>query len=160
MGDWWGEKLRGNQPAPQRQSFGAPIVQSQQFYPQQPQPQPGPPQPAPGPESYVPPEPGDPYGYHKTMWQWQGNPNGGAGETQKVGNCPSCGSSRFFSRQSPETGITTANGTVYPSPECAECGYPRQQGALGVSAKAVGNAIPARQGESLSPPGSLASLRT
>lgn len=89
----------------------------------------------------------------------QGDPMGGARETAQTGNCPGCGSTRYFSRQSAATGVMTSSGTVYPAPECLDCGYPRQQGALGVSAPSTGPLLPARQGAA-PPPGSLDALRT
>jgi hypothetical protein len=67
-------------------------------------------------------------------------------ENAHTGNCPGCGSYRYFSRRS--EGKTTQNGFVEPRPQCFECGYPNEQGALGISAKAVGSAMPSRQGAS------------
>jgi hypothetical protein len=49
--------------------------------------------------------------------------------------------------------------TVYPSPECMDCGYPNQQGVLAGQASASGPAQMAKQGEAPAPTGSLASLR-
>lgn len=65
-------------------------------------------------------------------------------ENAKTGDCPNCGSYRYFSRAS--EGKTTQNGFVPPRAQCFECGYPNEQGALGISAKAVGSALPSRQG--------------
>ena len=157
---WWDQKLQI--PPGQRQAYAppSPQYQPQQGY-QQPAQQQPPPAPAEDPAQYEPPTPGDPHGYHtgtaKKMWAWKGNPQGGARETEVTGNCPSCGSPRFFSRSG--AGVTTRNGVVQPSPECFECGYPRQQGDYGAPS-AVASAGAARQKEAPPPPGSLASLRS
>ena len=114
--------------------------------------------PPPVEEDYRPPDPGDPNGHLRNVWKWQGNPRGGAGETARTGNCPSCGSPRYFSLQTPETGKMDREGRmVYPSPECSDCGYPKQQGAL--AASTVSGQAPARQAEAPPPPGSLGALR-
>lgn len=76
------------------------------------------------------------------MRAWGGTRAGQADEA----TCPSCGSFRFMSRQSPETGKITSSGqTVYPAPECFECGYPKHQGSLGAAAKPIGGSSPSRQ---------------
>lgn len=118
-------------------------------------------------QAYQPPAPGDPYGHKDHLFEWAGNPKGGAGETASVGNCPNCDSPRFFSRRNSEGGgltgggVTTQNGVVYPAPECFECGYPRLQGVLASSMPAQAASGPvhaAQQGKAAVPPGSLATL--
>jgi hypothetical protein len=90
------------------------------------------------------------------IWQWQGNVKGGLGESMTTGDCPACGSARFFSRTN-GGGVMNANTgvTYYPKPECADCGYPNEQGSLGVSAQATGSALPSRQGAAPAPPGAI-----
>jgi hypothetical protein len=90
------------------------------------------------------------------IWQWQGKE--GAAETARIGTCPNCHSTNYFARSS-GTVINTNNGTsAAPAPECFECGYPRQQGALG-QAHVEGPAMASRQGASPSAPmGSIARL--
>lgn len=80
------------------------------------------------------------------IWQWGGNPRGGAGETATTGDCPNCGSPRFFSKR--QGGVTTANGVVYPNPECMDCGYPREQGQLGVASAIIAGG-PSRQADAV-----------
>jgi hypothetical protein len=80
------------------------------------------------------------------MRSWRGDPMGGAKETDTLGSCPQCGSPRFFSRSSEAKYSQSVGAMVSPTPECFECGYPRQQGTLGVGAKTIGAAAPARQG--------------
>ncbi len=78
-------------------------------------------------------------GYAMRAWQ-------GTQAAQDGGTCPACGSFRFMSRMGPETGKINSQGQmVYPSPECFECGYPKNQGSLGAAAKPIGGAAPARQ---------------
>jgi hypothetical protein len=90
------------------------------------------------------------------IWHWQGNPRGGAGETARTGNCPGCGSPRYFSLQTPETGKMNREGQmVYPTPECADCGYPKQQGSLAAGVRSSGAAVVARQAEAPAPVGSI-----
>lgn len=167
---WWDDKLNGGNQAPLRPSpYAAPPqpVQPPQapagYYPPQPFGAPNqqqgylPPQP-PQPQPFVP-NTVDPtkVGEVLPIWHWQGNQNGGAGETATVGNCPDCGSTRYFSRRN--AGRMNKDGVmVAPAPECFECGYPRQQGNIDVSATVVGAARGSRQGDT-PPLGSLASLR-
>jgi hypothetical protein len=66
-------------------------------------------------------------------------------EDAQTGNCPDCGSNRYFSRRS--EGKTTVNGFITPRPQCFDCGG-MEQGALGISAKSVGASMPSRQGAS------------
>lgn len=107
------------------------------------------------------------WGWHGNQkYDHQGNPMGGAAESQASGNCPHCGSVQYFSRHNGESpgssaGVTTANGVVYPAPECFECGYPRIQGNLAAPpgqqgpVTVVGTGA-ARQGaRPAMPPGSL-----
>jgi hypothetical protein len=76
---------------------------------------------------------------------WRGDPMGGAKDSAVLGNCPACGSPRYLSRSSEAKMM--ANGTMAnPMPECFECGYPRQQGSLGVGVRSMGAAKPSRQG--------------
>jgi hypothetical protein len=163
MSNWWGNKLTGAPTAPARPAAYDPAPRPPQGY-QPPAPfggQQQPQAPAPPPQSYAPPDPGDPNGHLRNVWNYQGNPRGGAGETATLGSCPDCGSARFFSRTN-AGGVMNANTgmTVYPSPECADCGYPNQQGVLAGSAgKVTGPASPARAAETPAPMGSLASLR-
>jgi hypothetical protein len=91
------------------------------------------------------------------IWQWQGKE--GAAETARIGNCPSCGSTNFFSRSS-GTVINTNSGTAAsPAPECFECGYPRNQGIIAGTASTSDPAMAARQGAAPSAPlGSIARL--
>lgn len=167
MSNWWGNKLnapaapaappvydpsyrQAPPPAPggyqPPQPFGAPPQQQQQY--EQP------------PQPYTPPDPGDPNGHLKRVWEYRGNPRGGAGDTMTLGDCPSCGSARYMSRSNTGGVMNSNTGqTVYPSPECADCGYPNQQGALAGSASATGPAMRAMQTEAPAPVGSLASLR-
>ena len=92
------------------------------------------------------------------IWQWQGSAKGGAGETQRVGACPECGSNNYFSRSSGAVFNINSGKQVMPAPECFECGYPRQQGALG-QAHVEGPAMAARQGASPGmPAGSVGAL--
>ena len=90
------------------------------------------------------------------IWQWQGNE--GAQETAKIGNCPHCGSTNYFSRSTGSV-INTQSGTsASPRPECFECGYPNSQGMLG-SAHVEGPAMASRQGATPNAPqGSIARL--
>lgn len=170
MSSWWEKKLSGSTPArPPMRPMPAPRVDPsnfpqgvgqdhdralQDYLRRQPQP--------PVQEdydNYQPPDPGDPHGYHKNMWRWQGNPRGGAGDS--AGVCPNCGSPRYFSRQRSDLGsggVMTTAGVVYPAPECFECGYPKLQGSIGI-ASSGGSAKPARQGTAPAPPGSLATLQ-
>lgn len=149
MSNWWGNKLGAPAPrqdyAPQQQrspqDYLAQQQQQQQAAPQQPQ-------------QYEPPDPGDPHGHQKGMWNWQGNPRGGLGETISTGNCPNCNSNKYFSRRD-TGGVTTSNGVVYPSPECFECGYPRIQGSLGTPAAMGSGVEAARQPGSSAPGGSF-----
>lgn len=95
------------------------------------------------------------------LWKWRGNPRGGARDTAQLGNCPNCHGTRYFSRVGPDGSgrVTRSDGvTMDPAPECFECGYPRNQGSLGVPAGS-GGALPARQAESAPPQGSIAHLR-
>lgn len=93
------------------------------------------------------------------IWQWQGNERGGLGESRKVGNCPSCNSPRFFSRANGAGVLNHNTGqTYYPQPECADCGYPREQGSLGVASSTVGASLPARQGAAPAPPGAIGQM--
>jgi ribosomal protein L37E len=80
------------------------------------------------------------------MRTWKGDPSGGAKETATLGSCPQCGSPRYFSRSSEAKYSMSVGAMVSPTPECFECGYPRQQGTLGVGAKTQGSAKAARQG--------------
>lgn len=94
------------------------------------------------------------------IWHWQGNPQGGAKDSATLGNCPHCGSTNYFSRAAGGAVVNTSTGQmVAPTPECFECGYPRQQGALG-QAHIEGPAMAARQGEkpSFAPEGSIGTL--
>lgn len=95
--------------------------------------------------------------YGATIWGWKGDMRYGAGETAMTGNCPGCGSTRFFSKKS--GAITTHNGMAYPRPECMDCGYPQEQGYLDTATVVRGPAIAARQDEAVAPAGTLASLR-
>lgn len=152
MSSWWANKL-GTSQTPPRQSPFAPAPQqtvAAPVWPQQPQQQPPAPQ-----EEFVPNEQ-NPTKVSEVLpiWQWKGNPRGAAGDV--TGNCPGCGSPRFFSRRS--GAITTANGVVYPAPECADCGYPRDQGEIGIPSQVLdGGKAPSA--EAPAPPGTLASLR-
>lgn len=86
----------------------------------------------PAPQGYMPID-GDPNEYHRRMWGWTGNPRGGARETQTTGNCPSCGSPRFFSRSNAMVTNTNTGMACPPKPQCFECGYPNEQGTLSAS---------------------------
>jgi hypothetical protein len=89
------------------------------------------------------------------IWHWGGDPRGGAGETQRIGACPHCGSNNYFSRSQGTVLNSSSGQMVPPAPECWECGYPRTQGALG-SAHIEGPAQASRQGAS--PPAAVAAL--
>lgn len=155
MGSWWANKL-GTAPAGPAQSTLLPRgvgVQPQQppMVPQYPGQAP---QPYPGQQQQYYQPTAEELGYDPNvhtpagvaMRSWQGDPLGGAKETATVGSCPQCGSPRFFSRSS-EKKFSQSTGTmVSPTPECFECGYPRQQGTLGIGAKTQGAAKAARQG--------------
>jgi hypothetical protein len=161
MGNWWADKLGATPAAPAPREFGQQLPQAVHHYAERigaPVADPLPAQQQLPIDNYEPPEPGDPYAHRKNIWKWRGNLQGGAKETAVLGNCPACGSARYFSRQCPETAKTTQNGTFYPAPECFECGYPRQQGTLSTSTITAGATV-ARQAEAQAPPGSLASLR-
>jgi hypothetical protein len=97
------------------------------------------------------------------IWNWKGNLKGGAGETEKVGSCPQCGSPRFFSRANGGTVMNSNTGQMCaPKPECMECGYPNEQGALGYqhagAIKVVEGAVAARQGKAPAPAGTMATI--
>lgn len=92
------------------------------------------------------------------IWQWQGNPRGGAKETAELGSCPNCGSPRFFSRSNGNS-VTTNHGVFYPAPECYDCGYPREQGILAGSAAKSGPAQAARGADAPPPPGSMVYIK-
>jgi hypothetical protein len=77
---------------------------------------------------------------------WKGDPRAGLSENS---TCPACGSFRYFQRT--RGAVTTQHGVVYPRPECFECGYPTEQGALGISASTTGSSIQARQGAAPTP---------
>jgi len=144
----WGKKL-GTAPAAPRPSNNLPRgvgVQTSQFVvattPG------GAPQPYPG-QVGDPAELGYDPGVHipagEAMRSWRGDPSGGARETATLGNCPQCHSPRYFSRS--QEAKMMANGQMaVPIPECFECGYPRQQGTLGIGAKTQGAVRGARQG--------------
>jgi hypothetical protein len=173
MGSFWGEKLGTAPPPPPRQVFNPNYVprgmgsddQSMQravndyvsrLPGQQMNPQPPPPAAMQGAQwqanSTNPTHVSDVL----PIWQWQGKE--GAAETARIGVCPHCGSTNYFSRSS-GTVINTNSGTsAAPAPECFECGYPRTQGVLG-SAHIEGPSLAARQGSSPSAPmGSIARL--
>lgn len=128
-------RLPGQTMAPQQYQQQVPVAMQQQW---QPNPQ------------------GDKVGDVLPIWQWQGKE--GAAETAKTGNCPNCNSTNYFSRSSGSV-INTQSGTqATPAPECFECGYPRQQGALGM-AHVEGPAMASRQGATPNAPqGSIARL--
>lgn len=84
------------------------------------------------------------------IWHWQGDQRAGAGETAKMGACPNCGSNNYFSRSTGSVINTQSGQSAAPAPECFECGFPRQQGALG-SAHIEGPSMAARQGQSPTP---------
>jgi len=154
MGNWWGSKLGNPGPAAPRElpyTRPAPVRGPGPVYP---------PQPVGSPMQEAPQgltEPYDPSRFHEQIWQWGGSMRGGAGETARTGNCPNCGSPRYFSRAGAWP-VTTATGVVQPGPECFECGYPRIQGALS-GAQPTGAVHQARQGAGVEPTGTLASLR-
>lgn len=141
MNNWWANKLAPTAPPPQRAYDPSPRQPAQVNFPQPQYRQPAPPE-----EQEWQPNTQDPskVGEVLPIWHWKGNPRGGAAETQ---GCPACGSPRFFSRQQ-TGGVSTSQGVVYPRPECFECGYPNEQGTLGVPASVTAGAIQARQGES------------
>lgn len=155
MGNWWADKVGTARPTPQQRPYDpAPRQQSYQAPPPVGTPQ----QVAQPPQApQQPSSPGDPNGHINNLWGWQGNPNGGLGESMTTGRCPNCNSDRFFSRKT-SGGVTTSAGVVYPSPECFECGYPRIQGTLAASAPMQGE-LSARQSAAPAPLGSLESLR-
>jgi hypothetical protein len=148
-GNWWADKLGGaparpaptvNNPAPRIPTggFQPPVPFGAQFAPQGNLP--------PAPE---PVDPGPTINEHgeisvtENIGRWKGSREG----LKETATCPSCGSIRYFSRQSAQTGKVSASGqTVYPAPECFECGYPREQGSLGAVAKVVGGGNASRQG--------------
>lgn len=116
----------------------------------------------PPPEQLSEPQfnPGDPnaeISAGDAMRMWQGKE--GAKETAKTGNCPECGSHRYFSRS--QGSVTNSNtGTVVaPRGECFECGYPNQQGSVDAVVKVVGDTRQAQQGRMM-PVGSLESLQS
>jgi hypothetical protein len=166
---WWADKLNGDNQAPLRPSpYAVPAGQATQappgYYPPQPFGAPN------QQQGYLPPQPQveqpfvpntvDPtkVGEVIPIWHWTGNQSGGAGETATVGNCPSCGSTRYFSRRNGGGQMNKDGQIVPPAPECFECGYPKEQGNLGMPTQLTGATAPSRQGDT-PPPGSLASLR-
>lgn len=91
--------------------------------------------------------PGSPHGVgdEVPLWQWKGNRLGGAGETMLTGNCPRCGSARYFSRRS-ESKINVNTGVMAaPRGECMDCGYPQDQGMIGSGVHLSGSGQHARQ---------------
>jgi hypothetical protein len=92
------------------------------------------------------------------IWHWQGKE--GAAETQRIGACPNCHSNNYFSRSTGSQINTNTGQMVPPAPECFECGYPRQQGALAGSAAIEGPAAAARQGNAptMAPEGTIGKL--
>ena len=86
------------------------------------------------------------------IWQWSGDPRGGAGETAKIGACPNCHSNNYFSRSTGSVVNTQSGQMVAPAPECFECGYPRTQGGLSGASNTTGPAMAARQGATPAPP--------
>ena len=94
-----------------------------------------------------------------SMWDWQGNPRGGAGETQRVGSCPACGSPRYFSKSGQTVTNSNTGVVATPRPECMECGYPNEQGALGVPVASQGPVRAARGAEAPVPGGTIGHLR-
>jgi len=152
--NWWGQRL-GVAPA-RREAPGTPTYVAGQPYPPPPVGATAPPAPM-GPGGPGSTDVHDPSGHHARIWEWQGNPRGGAGETAVTGNCPNCGSPRYFSKRG-SGGVSTAAGVVYPAAECFECGYPRIQGTLSGPVSAQGPAHVARQGSSPAPSGVLGSL--
>lgn len=153
LGPGAGEQQRGI--SPQRSSIPAHLLPQGLSRPQQPSYAPAMPQPPAAPyEGWQPSA--DPHwvGEMLPIWQWQGNPRGGAAETEL---CPDCGSSNYFSRAS-EAKINQYGQRVLPAPECFNCGYPRQQLALGPAAVS-GAAQASRQGQApAAPPGSVGTL--
>lgn len=165
MSSWWGDKLGGTPRAPVRPPAYDPAVRAPGpppgYQPPAPFGQQAPPPVAPPPQQvYQPPDPGDPNGHMKNVWSYQGNPRGGAGETATLGNCPECGSPRYFSRTNGGGVMSSTGQMVYPSPECSDCGYPNQQGVLaGTAGQITGGARAAPQAAAPAPVGSLASLQ-
>lgn len=153
MTNWWANKLGAPAAAPRAPQYEVPRA----------------------PTGFQPPPPfGAPPGYQQPAAP-EAPPVNAAGEVEAgyairawsgtrdaqadQASCPSCGSFRFMSRQSPETAKITSSGqTVYPAPECFECGYPKHQGSLGAAAKPIGGTAPSRQGAMPEFTGLLSSL--
>lgn len=137
--NWWDKKLGtpASRPAVHQQT-------SYQGYDPRllPGRQPPVPQYQPPPEGEVVTDPNHEFHIGDVLGQWRGNVEGGLGETQTTGDCPGCGSTRFFSRR--VGGVTTKNGVIYPRPECMDCGYPNEQGTL-YGAPDSGMVLPSRQ---------------
>lgn len=160
---FWDKKLGNAGPAP-RPAFDPGIMPGRQPQYQQPPQYQAPVQQGPDAsyEGFVP-NTTDPTKMSDVLpiWGYHGNPKGGAGETAVLGNCPNCSSPRFFSRRDGGVFNSNTGQHVAPAPECFECGFPRIQGALGVSLPAqaaVGPTSAARQGYAPPPQGVLGSL--
>lgn len=157
MSNWWANKV-GTAPRPTQPLPGPPTGGNP--YPQAPF-QPAPPPPQHPVETYEPPDQTDPHNHHRNIWRWQGNQRGGAGETKRTGNCPACGSARFFSRAGNTVTNTNTGLVAAPRAICEDCGYPLEQmgSGAGSGAKVVGRPRMARQDEAEAPTGSLGHLR-
>ena len=173
MGWDWGKKLGGapSAPAPAPnpnlpRGMGVDHGRVIDHYMENRQPAPGgyqqpwqqgqPPPPAPPPETYTPPDPKDPMGHMRNVWTFQGNfKDGAAKESSAMGNCPSCGSARFFSRANGGWSVTTDHGIFYPAPECIDCGYPREQGMVAGASVTSAPAMASRSAGAAPPAGSI-----
>lgn len=146
MGNWWANKINGGQPrrplAPQSpnipQGFGTRQQATQDYVrrlPHEiPQPEYEPEQGEEIPPGHIPAS--------AAIRNWKG---GQGSRTDNAGKCPGCGSSRYMERVNGWT-VTTQHGVMHPKPKCFDCGYPDEQGALGIGAKSMGAPQSARQG--------------
>lgn len=162
---WWGEKV-GTTPAaptPPPPRFDPNLMpggtgqnheQAMQHYlarQQQQQTAPGYTQPSPQPVQEFVPNTNDPTKVSEVLpiWQWQGNMKDGAARNN-VGGCPNCGGPRYLvPRGNGTTVLNEKTGQmVAAAPSCMDCGFPREQGALGYQATVTvaGKGTAARQG--------------